>query len=189
MDPFGWGSGKYDSKNAKHSSYNPSAQFERETFQRLKQMCSASADENGFFMSHDEALNLVKETYTGSMQITEDFKMSDWQAAKKAYHGQKGFGIDLDKYKNFSKEDVVALQNTTGGFIAYVQKSGKLPPLEFVQEFQQKVDEFCDLETTEILLNVKHYGNTGETPSTMFFNKKTQQIALFNDTSGDLITA
>jgi hypothetical protein len=38
----------------------------------LKQMCAASADENGFVMSYNEAYNLVKETYSGSMQVTED---------------------------------------------------------------------------------------------------------------------
>jgi hypothetical protein len=34
--------------------------------------------------------------------------------------GQKGFDIDLGKYRNFSKEDAVTLQNTEGGFIPYV---------------------------------------------------------------------
>jgi hypothetical protein len=189
MDLMGWASGKYDSKNAGQCPSNPPSRFERETFHRMKQMCAASADENGFVMNYDEAIKLLQETYSGSMQVTEDLRIGDWQAAKKAYHGQKGFDIDLGKYRDFSKEDLVALQNTEGGFIPYVQKGGKLPPIEFVQDFQQKVDDFCHLETTEIIPNAKHYGNTGETSCTMFFNRETRQIVLFNNTGGDFITA
>jgi hypothetical protein len=191
QDPFGWLSGKYDSRNAGNGQYlsHPPSCFERETLHTMKQMCANAADENGFVIDYDQAFNLIKETYTNSKQITADCVFSDWQAAKKAYHGQKGFDIDLGKYRNFSKEDTVALQNTEGGLIPYVQKGGKLPAIEFVEDFQQKVDDFCHLKTTEIIPNVTHYGNTGETPCTMFFNRETRQIVLFNNTSGDLITA
>ena len=192
MDPFGWLSGKYDSKNAGNSQSlsHPPSRFERETLHTMKQMCAASADENGFVMNYDEAYNLIKETYVGSMQITEDCKITDWQGAKKAYHFQKGFGIDLGKYQNISKEDLVTLQNTDGGLIPYVQKGGKLPPIELIKDCQQKIYDFCHLENTEINRDVTHYGkNTGETPCIMFFNRETRQIALFNKTSGDLITA
>ena len=44
-------------------------------------------------MSYDEAYNLVEETYNGSMQVTEDFKITDWQAASHLYHGN-GVGVD-----------------------------------------------------------------------------------------------
>ncbi len=148
------------------------------------------ADKNGFVMSYDEAYNLVKETYPDFMQITEDCRFSDWQGAKKAYHAQKGFGIDLDKYKNINKEDLRTLKNTNGGLIPYVQKGGRLPPIELVQDYQQKVNEFCHLKNTEVIRDAKHCNDkTGETPCTMFFNRETNQIALFNQTSGDLITA
>ncbi len=63
----------------------------------MKQMCMASADENGFVMTYDEAYNLIKETYPDFMQVTEDCKITEWQGAKKAYHFQKGLGIDLSK--------------------------------------------------------------------------------------------
>jgi len=85
-------------------------------------------------MSYDEAYNLIKETYPDFMQITENYRFSDWQGAKKAYYGQKGFGIDLDKYENISKEDLLTLQNTDGGLIPYVQKNGKLPPIELIKD-------------------------------------------------------
>lgn len=98
-------------------------------------------------MSSDEAFNLIKETYTGSMQ------------------------------------------NTPGGLITYVQKGGKLPSIEFIKDAQQKVYDFCHLEDTEIIPNAIHYAeSTRETPCKMYFNRRTQQIALFNQTSGDLIT-
>ena len=192
QDPFGWLSGKYDSRNVGNGQClsHPPSRFERETLHTMKQMCAASADENGFVMNYDEAYNLIKETYGGSMQITEDCKITDWQGAKKAYHFQKGFGVDLGKYPNISKEDLVSLQNTEGGLIPYVQKGGKLPPIELIRDCQQKIYDFCHLENTEINWDVTHYGkNTGETPCIMFFNRETRQIALFNKTSGDLITA
>ena len=188
QDPFGWLSGKYNSKNAGNGQClsHPPSRFERETLHTMKQMCAASADENGFVMNYDEAYNLIKETYGGSMQITEDCKITDWQGAKKAYHFQKGFGIDLGKYQNISKEDLVTLQNTDGGLIPYVQKGGKLPPIELIKDCQQKIYDFCHLENTEINRDVTHYGkNTGETTCIMFFNRETRQIALFNKTSGD----
>lgn len=77
MDPIGWASGKYDSKNAGNPQYrsDPPSRFERETLHTMKQMCAASADENGFVMNYYEAYNLIKETYGGSMQITEDCKI------------------------------------------------------------------------------------------------------------------
>jgi hypothetical protein len=190
MDPMGWASGKYDSRNAGQCPSNPPSRFERETLHRMKQMCAASADENGFVMSYDEAYNLIKETYDGSMQVTEDCKITDWQGAKKAYHFQKGFDIDLGKYQNISKEDLLTLQKTDGGLIPYVQKGGKLPPIELIKDCQQKIYDFCHLEKTEINRTARHYGrNTGETLCIMFFNRETRQIALFNKTSGDLITA
>jgi len=41
-----------------------------------------------------------------------------------------------------------------------------------------------------MIRDAKHYGtNTGETPVVMYFNKETRQIVVFNQTSGDLITA
>ena len=85
QDPFGWLSGKYDSKNAGNGQClsHPPSRFERETLHTMKQMCAASADDNGFVMSYDEAYNLIEETYGGSMQITEDCKITDWQGAKK----------------------------------------------------------------------------------------------------------
>ena len=191
QDPWGWWTGKYD-KNAGtgQSLAYPPSRFERETLNKMKQMCAATPDENGFVMDYDEAFNLIKETYPGFMQITDQCKVTEWQGAKKSYHFQKGFGIDLDKYPGITKEDLVTLQKTEGGLIAYVQKGGRLPPIEFIRDCQQKIYDFCHLENTKVIQDAKHYGKkTGETPCIMFYNRETRQIALFNKTSGDLITA
>lgn len=69
QDPFGWFSGKYNSKNAGNGqclSHTPS-RFERETLDTMKQMCMASVDKNDLVMNYDEAYNLIKQTYGGSM--------------------------------------------------------------------------------------------------------------------------
>lgn len=113
MDPMGWASSKYDSRNAGNPQCwsNPPSRFERETLHTMKQMCHASADENNFVMSYDEAYNLIKETYSGSIQVTEDLKITDWQAASHLYHG-KGVGVN--------PEDFGIIQDE--GFIKYVQR-------------------------------------------------------------------
>ena len=69
QDPYGWLTAKYDSKNVGNGQClsHPPSRFERETFNRMKQMWAASVDKNGFVMSYDEAYNLVKETNSGSM--------------------------------------------------------------------------------------------------------------------------
>jgi len=59
MDPMGWAAGKYDSRNSNAGngqslSHSPS-RFERETLHTMKQMCAASANENSFVMSYEEA--------------------------------------------------------------------------------------------------------------------------------------
>ena len=90
----------------------------------MKQMCAASADENGFVMSYDEAYNLIKETYNGSMQVTEDCKITDWQAAKHIYH-LNGMGIDPADYDFTQKEleRICGKRRYKGeGLIAYARR-------------------------------------------------------------------
>lgn len=70
-------------------------------------------------MNYDEAYNLIKETYGGSMQITEDCKIIDWQAALHLYHVKE---VDVNP------EDFGIIQDE--GFIKYVQRGNKLPSIE-----------------------------------------------------------
>ena len=58
--------------------------------------------------------------------------------------------MDLEKYENFSQEDLVSLQNTKGGLIAYVRKGGKLPPIEFVNDASKELTKFCLLDDTVV---------------------------------------
>lgn len=60
MDPIGWWTGKYEQRPYSQCPSYPPSRFERETLHTMKQMCKASADENGFVMSYEEAYNLVK---------------------------------------------------------------------------------------------------------------------------------
>ena len=123
-------------------------------------------------MNYDEAYSLIKETYHGYIKIDEDCKISDWQSAKKAYHCQKGFDIDLDEYPGITttKKDLKTLQDTTGGFIADVCKGGRLSLIELIKDWQQRIYNFFHLVNTEV-------------------NREAKQISIFNKTTGDLRTA
>jgi len=78
MDPIGWANGKYDYRNAEQRSSHSSAQFERKALHQTKQMCAASADENGFMMSYHEDSELVKETYQGFLKINTEQNIDYW---------------------------------------------------------------------------------------------------------------
>ena len=76
-----------------------------------------------------------------------------------------------------------------GGLITYVQKGGRLPPIEFINEAKKQLTDFCLLEKTEVIKDAQHYGqHSGVTPGIMYHNDETGRIAIFNKTSGDLIT-
>jgi hypothetical protein len=46
-----------------------------------------------FIMSKDEALKIIDKTYPGQLEIRDNERISDWQAAKKIYH-VSDFGIN-----------------------------------------------------------------------------------------------
>ena len=146
QDPFGWLSGKYDSRNVGNGQClsHPASRFERETLHMAKQMCHASADENGFVMSYDEAIKLLQETYPGSMQVTEDFRIGDWQAASHLYHGN-GVGVDPESFGMSQAE----LDKLRGGFINYARKGYKLPSIKHVRAYQTSLKTIC-LDSTSI---------------------------------------
>lgn len=184
MDPLGWLSGKYDSKNAGNPQCrsNLPSRFERETLHTMKQMCAASVDENGFVMSYDEAYNLIKETYPDSMQITEDFKITDWQAASHLYHGK---GVDVNP-EDFGITQTELDKIREGGFIKYVQKGNKLPSIEHVRTYQKSLKDICLDPSTDRRDDSEYYNPHGVTPTTVF--KNGRYLVCFNQTTGDLIT-
>jgi hypothetical protein len=183
QDPFGWLSGKYDSKNAGNGQClsHPPSRFERETLHMAKQMCHASADENGFVMSYDEAIKLLQETYPGSMQVTEDFRIGDWQAASHLYHGN-GVGVDPESFGMSQAE----LDKLRGGFINYARKGYKLPSIEHVRAYQTSLKTIC-LDSTSIRHDdAEYYYKHGMEGTTVFQNDR--YLVCFNQTTGDLIT-
>ena len=183
QDPFGWLSGKYDSRNVGNgqSLSHPPSRFERETLHTMKQMCYASADENGFVMSYDEAVKLLQETYRGSMQVTEDFRIGDWQAASHLYHGN-GVGVDPEAFGISQAE----LDKLRGGFINYARKGYKLPSIEHVRAYQTSLKTIC-LDSTSIRHDdAEYYYKHGMEGTTVFQNGR--YLVCFNQTTGDLIT-
>lgn len=50
-----------------------------------------------FIMTRDDALKLLKKTYPGQLKITDNERISDWQAAKKVYHASD-FGVNPEDY-------------------------------------------------------------------------------------------
>lgn len=181
MDPMGWLSGKYDSRNAGQCLSNPPSRFERETLHRMKQMCAASADENGFVMSYDEAIKLLQETYSGSMQVTEDLRIDDWQAASHLYHGN-GVGVDPGAFGMSQAE----LDKLRDGFINYARKGYKLPSIDHVRAYQTSLKTIC-LDSTSIRHDdAEYYYKHGIEGTTVFLNGR--YLVCFNQTTGDLIT-
>lgn len=183
QDPFGWLSGKYDSRNVGNGQClsHPPSRFERETLHKMKQMCAASADENGFVMSRDEAIKLLQKTYPGSMQVTEDFRIGDWQAASHLYHGN-GVGVDPESFGMSQAE----LDKLRGGFINYARKGYKLPSIEHVRAYQTSLKTIC-LDSTSIRHDdAEYYYKHGMQGTTVFQNGR--YLVCFNQTTGDLIT-
>lgn len=182
MDPLGWASGKYDDLQNPQCRSNPPSRFERETLHMVKQMCKASADENGFVMSYDEAYNLVKETYSGSMQVTENFKITDWQAASHLYHG-KGVNVNPEDF-GITQAELIKIQDE--GLIKYVQRGNKLPSIEHVRSYQKSLKDICLDPLTDRRDDSEYYNPHGVTPTTAF--KNDRYLVCFNQTTGDLIT-
>ena len=183
QDPFGWLSGKYDSRNVGNGQClsHPPSRFERETLHMTKQMCHASADENGFVMSYDEAVKLLQETYRGSMQVTEDFRIGDWQVASHLYHGN-GVGVDPGAFGMSQAE----LDELRGGFINYARKGYKLPSIEHVRAYQTSLKTIC-LDSTSIRHDdAEYYYKHGMEGTTVFQNGR--YLVCFNQTTADLIT-
>ena len=182
MDPFGWSSGKYDSKNVGQCKSDPPSRFERETVDMMKRMCISSPDENGFVMDYNTAYNLIKETYQGSLQITNEQSIDYWQTCKKIYHAidfginPEDFGMTQSQLNEIGKD----------GFIAYAQRGNKLPSMEHVRAYQRSLKDICTDPDTVRRDDSKYYYKHGVEPSTVF--KNDRYLVCFNQTSGDLIT-
>ena len=93
-----------------------------------------------FVMTRDEALKLIEETYPGQLEITDNKRFSDWQAAKKIYHAND-FGINPEDY-GMTKYNIMHLNRI--GLTNYVREGRPLPPIKLVKDYQMAVKNMYD---------------------------------------------
>nr|YP_010283129.1 hypothetical protein MKU15_pgp062 [Nitzschia traheaformis]ULD15893.1 hypothetical protein [Nitzschia traheaformis] len=195
QDPFGWLNGKYDSRNVSNNQClsDPLSMFKRQTLHAVKQMCDASADENGFVMTYEDAYNLVKETYPGYLKVNESCHITDWQAAKHIYH-LNGMGINPVDY-GFTQQELERIRGEAGykggGLIAYARRGYRLPPIEMVRDYQGRLKLTCDQSPIK-RTSVPYYDKNGAWEATIFATPPSEDysgiIIAFNESTGDLIT-
>jgi hypothetical protein len=137
-----------------------------------------------FVMTRDEALKLIEETYPGQLEITDNKRFSDWQAAKKIYHASD-FGINPEDY-GMTKYNIMRLNHI--GLTKYVREGHPLPPIKLVKDYQMAVKNMYD--------HAEHcdgkFSSRGEQKiheTSYSYNESTRQIAGFNKETGDIITA
>ena len=140
-----------------------------------------SENKDQFFMSKQEALNVLDNTFTGSKIISETEKISDWQMAKKVYH-LNGLGVNPEEY-GMSKAEVNSIRKD--GLVKYTMNGGKLPPIELIRAGQNRIHDICYNNTTA----KKEEGTFGkqDQPSSLYYNTDTRYIIYFNKDDGDLI--
>ena len=140
-----------------------------------------SENKDQFFMSKQEALNLLDNTFTGSKIISETEKISDWQMAKKVYH-LNGLGVNPEEY-GMSKAEVNSIRKD--GLVKYTMNGGKLPPIELIRAGQNRIHDIYYNDTTP----KKEEGTFGkqDQPSSLYYNTDTRYIIYFNKDDGDLI--
>ena len=137
-----------------------------------------------FVMTRDEALKLIEETYPGQLEITDNKRFSDWQAAKKIYHAND-FGINPEDY-GMTKYNIMRLNRI--GLTKYVREGRPLPPIKLVKDYQMAVKNMYD--------HAEHFdgkfSSRGEQKiheTSYSYNESTRQVAGFNKETGDIITA
>jgi hypothetical protein len=65
------------------------------------------------------------------MQVTKDFRISDWKGASHLYHGN-GVGVDPATFGMKQAE----LEKLRDGFITYARKGYKLPSIDHVRAYK-----------------------------------------------------
>ena len=132
-------------------------------------------------MTRDEALKLIEKTYPGQLEITDNKRFSDWQAAKKIYHASD-FGINPEDC-GMTKDNIMRLNRI--GLTKYVREGRPLPPIKLVKDYQIAVKNMYDhfdgkfSSRREQKIHENSYS----------YNESTRQVAGFNKETGDTITA
>ena len=109
------------------------------------------------------------------------------------YH-VKGMGINPADY-DFTQKDLERIRKEgdyeEGGLVAYARRGHRLPPIEMVRAYSEKLKEKCE-EATIRLTNVPYYDVNGKWPSTVYIIPPIEGekgiMIVFNESSTDLIT-
>ena len=124
---------------------------------------------------------MIKETYQGSLQVTNEQSSDYWQACKKIYH-VIDFEIDPREYE-MSQKQLMKISDP-GGLIRYVQEGNPLSPIEFVKKFVSTLKDYC--------LNKEAFKNEYEShkvksrnkPAVIFSIEATREKITFDKETG-----
>lgn len=161
---------------------------------RMNEMCPIQGDENDFVMSYNEAYKLVAETYMGYLEVNENCKITDCQSAKHSYHAP-GMGINPADY-GFTQKDLERIRGEQGykggGLIAYARRGYRLPLVEMVRAYSEKLKESCEQASIRAT-KVPFYDANGKWSTTVYLvppleEEKTGIMIVFNESTKDLIT-
>ena len=127
------------------------------------------------------------------MQVDENCKITDWQAAKHIYHSS-GMGVDISKY-GFTQQELERIRGEDkykgGGLIAYARRGYRLLPIEMVRDYQGRLKLTCDQSPVK-KNGVPYYDKNGAWKATVFATPPSEDssgiIIAFNESTGDLIT-
>ena len=136
-------------------------------------------------LSPDEALAILKAKYDSNFITVEngEFKIQDWQAAKKIEHAVC-FGLNPEDF-GFSQDQARQI-NAKGGIRFYVQQGKKLPSLDFIRAYQTAIKNFCEDPTRSVRNDESTFRDQ---PCITFFNQQTRQIIIFDRETKIFITA
>lgn len=138
-----------------------------------------------YVLSEEEALAILREKYGSNFVAVEEneFKIQDWQAAKKIKHA---LAFDVSP-ENFGFSQYQAKQiNAAGGIVAYVRKLGTLPNLDLIRAYQNAIKVFCEDRNQSVRNDESVFRGA---PAITFVNEKTRQIVVFGRESKKFITA
>ena len=137
-----------------------------------------------YILGVDDAIAILEAKYGSNFLTVEngEFKIQEWQAAKKLEHAVC-FGLKPEDF-GFSQDQAKQI-NAKGGIVPYVRKGNKLPSLDLIRAYQNAIKNFCE-DPNQSVRNDKSTFR-GE-PSITFFNQETRQVVIFNQEKKIFIT-
>lgn len=122
-----------------------------------------------YVMTEQQALNLIAKAYPGEIKVTDNEKITYWQAAKHIYHG-KGVGVDPEMY-GMTQKQLMEISKR-GGLTAYVRKGYQLPSIGHVRAYQDALKNICICENSQKRTDSKYYYQNGVTSTTAYYDEK-----------------